>query len=178
MSEEETRDQREQEYPPDSDERLAGFEVEDEDIEEDLATEQIYDTQHGEGHTYNPHQADDQGLTYTPPTDPPIMQVDEDPRGVEVTAGFSPSMEETDPSREELPPQVDNNDVDVQQDVERALRYNSETMHLTDVHVQVERGVVTLTGTVPTMDDIGLVYEIVYAMDGVVDVHSELETEF
>lgn len=177
MTDEEMRDRDENEYPPDSDERLEGFEAEDADIEEDLATEQIFDTQHGEGHTYNPHQADDQGLTYTPPTDPPVMQVDEDARGVEVTTGFAPSMEETDPSRRELPEEVDNNDADIQQDVERALRYNSETMHLNDVRVEVEEGVVTLLGTVPTLDDAGLVYEIVYDMDGVIDVRNELETE-
>jgi hypothetical protein len=167
----------EDEFPPDSDERLEGFEEEDVDLEEDLAGEEEYDTQHGEGHTFDPYEADDQGLTYTPPTDPPIMLVDEDATGVEIAAGFAQSMEDIDPSVEDLPAEVDNNDLDLQQDIEEALRYNSETMHLDNVHVEVSDGVVTLTGTVPTMDDLGFVYEIVYDMDGVVEVRNDLETE-
>jgi hypothetical protein len=177
MTDEEARDEKKDEFPPDSDERLEGFEEEDVDIEEELTDEEVFDRQQDEGHTYDPYEADDQGLTYTPPTDPPVMLVDEDPTGVEVATGFALSMEETDPSVEDLPADVDNNDLDIQEDIEQALRYNSETMHLDNIHVEVSDGVVTLTGTVPTMDDLGLVYEIVYDMDGVVEVHSDLETE-
>jgi alkanesulfonate monooxygenase SsuD/methylene tetrahydromethanopterin reductase-like flavin-dependent oxidoreductase (luciferase family) len=179
MTEEEARDYSEdtEEFPPDSDERLEGFEEEDVDLQEDLFEEEDFDTQHGEGHTFDPYEADDQGLTYTPPTDPPVMLVDEDETGVEIAAGFAQSMEEIEPSVEDLPENVENNDLDIQQDIEQALRYNSETMHLNNVHVEVADGVVTLTGTVPTMDDLGLVYEIVYDMEGVVEVRNDLETE-
>jgi alkanesulfonate monooxygenase SsuD/methylene tetrahydromethanopterin reductase-like flavin-dependent oxidoreductase (luciferase family) len=179
MKDEEARDygEDEEEFPPDSDERLEGFEEEDVDLEEDLVEEEAFDTQHGEGHTFDPYEADDQGLTYTPPTDPPIMLVDEDETGVEIAAGFAQSMEEIEPSVEDLPENVKNNDLDIQQNIEQALRYNSETMHLNNVHVEVTDGIVTLTGTVPTMDDLGLVYEIVYDMEGVVEVRNDLETE-
>jgi hypothetical protein len=177
MTDEEGRDRDERRFAPDADERLAGFEAEDVDVEEDLASEEVFDTQHSEGHTFNPHQADEQGLTYTPPSDPPVRRVEDGPGGVEVASGFATSMEDTDPSRRKLPGQVEGNDADVAQNVEQALRYNSETMHLSKVKVQVEEGIVTLYGTVPSEDDIGLVYEIVYGMNGVMDVHNDLGTE-
>jgi hypothetical protein len=179
MTDEEARDQDEDEdeFPPDSDERLEGFEEEDVDLEEDLTDEEMFEREQDEGHTYDPYEADDQGLTYTPPTDPPIILVDEDATGVEMAAGFATSLEDIDLSLEDLPPEVDRSDLEIQQEIEDALRYNSETMHLDNVHVEVTDGVVTLTGTVPTMDDLGLVYEIVYDMDGVVDVRDDLETE-
>jgi hypothetical protein len=154
---------------------LEGIEADDVDVDEDLAPEEVFDTQHGEGHTYNPTHAADQGLTYTPPSDPPVVPSEEDPQGVEVAAGFAPSMEDTDPDARKLPSQVENNDLDIQEDVYRALRYNSETTHLTDIQVEVNHGVVTLRGSVLDQDDMGVVYDIVNDLEGVIEVRSYLE---
>jgi hypothetical protein len=46
-------------------------EAEEANPEQDLADDEIYKSQHGDGHTFNPRRAQVEGLTYTPPTDPP-----------------------------------------------------------------------------------------------------------
>jgi osmotically-inducible protein OsmY len=86
-------------------------------------------------------------------------------------------MEEADPDVRDLPLQVDDNDLDIREDVCTALRYNSETAHLTDIDVQVVDGIVTVRGTVTDSDDIALVYAIVKELEGVKEVRSELEVD-
>jgi hypothetical protein len=153
-----------------------GLESEDTDWEEDLAVGTLVDTQHSEGHTYNPEEAWEQGLTYTPPDDPPVLPSKKDPQGAEIAAGFAPSMVESNPDDEILPPHVDNNDDDLAEDVYIMLRNTSETSDLADeINISVLDGVVTLEGTVQSDADIALVYEIVSGMDGVVEVENLLE---
>jgi hypothetical protein len=162
---------------PSEENLLEKKEAEDTAIDPDLAEKDIYKTQRGEGHTYNPHLAWDQGLTYTPPTDPPTLPSEDDLQGVEIAAGFSPSMEDTDPGVEDLPATVDNNDLDLLDDIYTALRYNSETAHLTHVKIQVDDGLVSLLGTVDTEDDIWRVHEIVADLDEVIAIINNLEVE-
>ena len=152
-----------------------GLESEDTDWEEDLATGTLVDTQHGQGHTYNPEEAWEQGLTYTPPDDPPILP-STDPQGVEIAAGFAPSMIESNPDEEELPTEVDNNDLDLEDNIYLILRNTSETTDLADqINISVVDGIVTLEGTVPSDADIALVDEIVSKVAGVVDIENLLE---
>jgi osmotically-inducible protein OsmY len=160
--------------PPPIEESLEAIEADDVDVEADLAPEQVFDTQHGEGHTYNPQVAAEQGLTYTPPTDPPVVSSLDDPQEAEVAAGFAPSMEEAGPAERDLPPSVAEKDLDLQEYVERSLHYNSETAHLTDVRVAVNSRVVSLRGTVPVQGDIGLAYSVVREVPGVLEVRSYL----
>jgi hypothetical protein len=162
--------------PPTTEQPLAGLEEEDVDLEEDLAQEQIFDTQQGEGHTYNPQRAAEQGLTYTPPSDPPTVP-SEDLEGAEIGAGFAPSMEDTDPDRRQLPDRVDNQDLDLQEDVYRALQYNSETAHLSDIRALVTEGVVSLFGTVPSEDDLARIYSVVSGLEGVRRVVNHLQVQ-
>jgi BON domain len=158
-------------------ENYEGLTGEDTDWEEDLANGTLVDTQHGQGHTYNPTEAWDQGLTYTPPDDPPVLPGD-NLQGVEIAAGFAPSMAQSNPDDEELPANVDNNDDDLAENIYVTLRNTSETSTLADdLIIAVEDGVVTLTGTVQTEADIALVYEIVSAVEGVVELEIDLQTE-
>jgi BON domain len=143
----------------------------------DLAIEELIDTQHTSGSTYDPYMAEDQGLVYTPPDDPPIIPSDNS-MGVEMGIGFAQSMEESNPDVEDLPARVDNNDLDLEDNVVTALRYNGETTHLSDgIRVRVRRGVVRLYGTVIDLQDVDLVEDVVRNMDGVVDVINLLEVE-
>ena len=143
----------------------------------DLAIEELIDTQHTSGSTYDPYAAEDQGLVYTPPDDPPIIPSD-NPMRVEMGIGFAQSMEESNPDIEELPANVDNNDLDLEDNIVTALRYNSETTTISDeVRVRVRRGVVRLYGTVADLQDVDLVEDVVRNMDGVVDVIYHLEVE-
>ncbi len=151
------------------------IEADDVDVDEELATEQIFDTQHGEGHTYNPQQAADQGLSYTPPTDPPTVPSKDDPQGVEIAAGFAPSMEHAEIDVEDLPTHLDDSDLEIRDDVLEALRYNSETADLTGIAVAVREGIVYLVGIVPTEDDIAQVYNIVGDLEGVVRIVNHLQ---
>lgn len=143
----------------------------------DLEKETLRDTQHSDGHTFNPYHAQDQGLTYTPPTDPPVIPSQEDPQGAEIAAGFATSMEGTEPNVRALPPEIADNDLTLQDNIYEVLRKNSETTHLTDLKVCVRDGVAHLQGTVLGRDDIARVYDIVNSLEGVVDVRSDLTVD-
>ncbi|MGH2543686.1 MAG: BON domain-containing protein [Ardenticatenaceae bacterium] len=145
------------------------------ELERDLATEEMFDTQHGDGHTYNPQQAWEQGLTYTPPTDPPVVPGD-DRQGADIAAGFAMSMEDTSPDEEVLPERVDNNDDELANDIYTALRNNSETAHLTEITVRVRDGVVTLLGTVPGDEDLPMIDSVLSDMEGIEEVRWRLDT--
>jgi hypothetical protein len=132
------------------------------------------DTAHSDGSTTNPQQAQEQGLVYEPPSDPPVLPSD-DPQGAEIAAGFASSMEETNPDQVDLPPRVDNQDLDLEEDIETVLRTNSETGHLNNVEATVENGIVRLRGTVLSQDDIATVQYLVSDLEGVTEVRSELQ---
>jgi hypothetical protein len=148
---------------------------EDTSWNDDADVQEIMGNQHGTGRTYQPRKAAEEGLSYTPPRDPPTVPSEDDPQGSEIAAGFASSMEESDPDRQKLPDRIDRSDLEIQEDVGLALRYNSETADLDDVSALVNRGVVSLYGTVPSEDDIALVYDVVSELEGVVEVISHLE---
>jgi osmotically-inducible protein OsmY len=105
--------------------------------------------------------------------DPPVVPSD-DLQGVEVAAGFASSIED-EPEIANLPERVDDNDSDAEEDIRRALRYNSETTHLEDVRVYVLDGIAYLRGTVLDEDDIAVVDEFVRDLDVVDEIRNELE---
>ncbi len=134
---------------------------------------QAIDTAHTDGSTTDPHQAQEQGLVYDPPSDPPVLPSD-DLQGAEIATGFASSMEASDPGVVDLPDRVDNQDLDLEEDIRMALRFNSETSHLTDVEVMVRNGMAYLSGTVVSEDDIAIVQYLVRDLEGVRDVHNDL----
>jgi len=85
-------------------------------------------------------------------------------------------MEESNPDEEVLPAHVDNNDLDLEDDIVTALRYNSETTNLSgDIQVRVRNGIVRLYGTVSDLQDSNIVEDIIRDIDGVVDVINNLD---
>jgi hypothetical protein len=136
----------------------------------------IIDTAHTDGSTTNPQEAQEQGLVYSPPDDPPVIPSD-DLQGIEIAAGFASSMEESDLNAEEFPENVDNQDLDLEDDIATALRFNSETSHLIGIRVAVREGIVFLAGTVESDDDIAVVDYLIRDIDGVLDVRNNLESE-
>jgi hypothetical protein len=145
--------------------------------DEESVVEEEFGPRLGTGRTYQPQKAAEEGLSYTPPRDPATVPSEDDRQGSEVAAGFAPSMEDTDPDVQILPDGIDSADLEIQEDIGLALRYNSETAHLRDLSALVNRGVVSLYGTVPTEDDIAMVYTVVSDLEGVVKVISHLEVE-
>ena len=152
------------------------LELQDELDGDDPRRGDLVDTAHTDGSTNNVHLAMDQGLVYDPPTDPPVVPSD-DYQNVEIAAGFAQSIEDS-PEIADLPDRVDNNDSDAEDDIRRALRYNSETMHLDDVRVYVRDGIAYVRGTVMDDDDMALVDNMIRDLDVVDDVRIELETDY
>lgn len=144
----------------------------------DLALEEIIDTKHTDGSTTNPEQAWEQGLVYEPPYDPPVI-ISDNAEQAEVAAGFAQSMEDSDPDREQLPKRVNNQDLDLEDDILEALRYNAETTYLDvdKLEIHVNNGIVYLYGTVISDDDIDRVEAMIRDLDGIQDVENFLEIE-
>ncbi len=132
-------------------------------------------TQDGDGSTDDPHQAQEQGLVYNPPTDPPVIPSD-DGQNVEIAAGFANTVEDDGIEAYDLPDEVDDNDLDIEEDLYTALRINSETSTLEDIYLSVRDGIVFLAGTVPTEDDIAHVEHVVRSHEAVRDVRNGLES--
>jgi hypothetical protein len=151
------------------------MELQDELDGEDALAGDLVDTAHTDGSTDNVHLAMDQGLVYTPPMDPPVVPSD-DLQNVEIAAGFASSIED-EPEIANLPERVDDNDTDAEDDINRALRYNAETMHLDDVRVYVRDGVAYVRGSVMDDDDVAAVDELIRDLDIVDDIHIELDVE-
>lgn len=147
------------------------MELQDE-LEGDDTLGDIIDTAHTDGSTENVQMAIEQGLVYTPPMDPPVVPSD-DYQNVEIAAGFASSIEDQ-PEIANLPESVDDNESDLEDDIRRALRYNSETAHLEDVRVYVRDGVAFLRGTVDDDDDLALVEDFITDLDVVDDIRNEL----
>lgn len=59
-------------------------------------------------------------------------------------------MESTDPDARVLPDQIDHGDLEIQENIGPALRYDSETAHLDDISALANRGIISLYGTVPS----------------------------
>jgi hypothetical protein len=119
--------------------------------------------------------AQQQGLVYTPPDDPPVIPSD-DRQGAEIAAGFGQAIEEEDDPRAELLPEwVTNNDEDLADKVRTAIHRNSETSTMTDIEVSVEDGIVYLTGEVETLDEIDILVTLVQDLEGVDYVEEELD---
>lgn len=143
-------------------------------INREQDAEGLIATKYTDGSTSNPADAEEQGLVYTPPSDPPVLASDNS-QGAEIAAGFAPSMEESNPDVEVLPARVDNNDLDLEDDIVTVLRYNSETANLDDVSVRVRDGIAYLRGNVYSNEDLAIVQGIIEDLDGVVDVVNELQ---
>jgi osmotically-inducible protein OsmY len=112
------------------------------------------------------------GVPYFPPTDP-VVEPSGDVEQLAVVGGFqSTSMEDdpTDPARGAPP------DGWLEDMVIRELREDALTTDL-GIEVEVANGVVTLRGTVPTLDDAVNAEAVAGRIEGVVEVVEELNVE-
>ena len=135
------------------------------------------DTQHSDGSAYNAYVAQQQGLVYTPPDDPPTLPSD-DPQGAEIAAGFGRAVEEADnPLSEDFPARFAERDEHLAEQIRTALRINGETSNYGTVEVEVAEGIVYLQGEVETLDDVDIILTVVRNVPGVVDIEEELRVE-
>jgi hypothetical protein len=157
------------------------FEFSYEGLEEEIEkqrhrteADELVDTAHTDGSTDNPALAQEQGLVYLPPSDPPVLPSD-DPQGAEIAAGFASSMEETEPGAVDLPDRISGNDLDLEQKIRTVLHDNSETANMAGLQLAVRNGVVFLAGRVESRSDIAIVDEMLRDMQDIVDVRNHLE---
>lgn len=128
------------------------------------------------GETDNPDEAAEEGLTWVPPSDPPVVGVEDDgdPR---IAAGFGETAEsepfDADHHREALPAEDE-----VTARVLEALLANAMTSSYADsLSVDSVGGVIRVSGVVADLEDETSVLEVVSGVTGVVDVRNELVVE-
>jgi hypothetical protein len=131
------------------------------------------DTQRGDGTAYYPLKAQQQGLVYDPPDDPPILPSDA-PEGIEIAAGFAKETQLEDPRGEDVPQRFAGADWDIQARIVAVLHKSSLTNQMTGIQVEVRDRVAYLSGNVDTLDDIKVVCSTIEQVEGVVDVEEEL----
>jgi hypothetical protein len=135
------------------------------------------DTQHSDGSAYDGYIAQQQGLVYTPPDDPPILPSD-DLQGAEIASGFGRAMEEADSLlSEDFPERFAERDEHLAEQIRTALRINGETSQHDAIEVEVAEGIVYLKGDVETLDDVDVILTVVRDVPGVVDIEEELRVE-
>ena len=127
-----------------------------------------------EGETDNPDVAAEEGYTWVPPSDPPIVPSD-DPQDAQVAAGFgSSSMDE--PFDVDHMSTNDFADDSMGELIREAIRSDAATTAYADqVAIGTRGGVVALRGVVDDVEDTDNLIEVVSRVNGVVEVIDELE---
>jgi len=127
-----------------------------------------------EGETDDPYVASDEGLTYVPPTDPPII-VSDDRQGIEIGAGTgSSSLDE--PYDEDHEGELLSVESDLTARIREALENDAATSGLADrIRIATIGGTVVLRGTVDTLDDGDALVEVASRVSGVDEVRDETD---
>ncbi|HSH22297.1 MAG TPA: BON domain-containing protein [Candidatus Caenarcaniphilales bacterium] len=126
------------------------------------------------GETDDPNVAAEEGMTYIPPIDPPIVPSD-DPQGAEIAAGFGSSALD-EPYDRDHPAETLSDEDDMSARVREALRADAATSRYADsVAIGTRAGVVALRGVVDDIDDTDNLAEVASRVSGVAEVIDELE---
>jgi hypothetical protein len=127
------------------------------------------------GETNDPNVAAEEGDTWVPPTDPPVVPDRDDPQGIAVAAGFGQTAidepYDADHHGDFLPA-----DDEVTARVREALRADARTSRFADeIGIETEGGTVILRGIIEDVDDSDMLLEVVGVVSGVVEVIDETE---
>ncbi|HUG46880.1 MAG TPA: hypothetical protein VMP67_00530 [Candidatus Limnocylindria bacterium] len=126
------------------------------------------------GETSNPDVAAEEGMTYVPPTDPPVVPSD-DPQGAEVAAGFGATATD-EPYDENHRSTALSSEDEMSARVREALRADAATSRYADsVSIGTRGRTVALRGVVDDVDDTYNVVEVVSRVSGVDEVIEELD---
>ncbi|HEY7024787.1 MAG TPA: BON domain-containing protein [Candidatus Limnocylindrales bacterium] len=137
--------------------------------------EDLADGELREGETDDPNIAAEEGLTYVPPVDPPVIPSFDDPQGIEIAAGFGSTGEEEPFDADHESELVSLGD-DMEERVREALRADAATSMYADFLVIGTRGrTVVVRGEVDDIDDTDNVTDVIGRVTGVDDVVDELE---
>jgi hypothetical protein len=142
---------------------------------DNASLEFLNDVELREGETDDALEAIEEGLTYIPPTDPPVIPGDDG--GPEVAAGFGATALD-EPYDADHHGEVVPADDEMTDRVLEALRAEASTSALADsVTVETAGGIVRLRGRVPDLVDEDNLVATAERVSGVSEVLDELEVE-
>jgi hypothetical protein len=128
------------------------------------------------GETANPDVAAEEGLTWVPPMDPPVVP-GEGPEGLQVASGFGSSAL-ADPYDEDHQSDLLSAEGELNDRVREALRADSTTSTLEDrIAIGTIGGRVVLRGVVSDIEDSDNVVAVAERVVGVIEAVDELEIE-
>ena len=126
------------------------------------------------GETDDPNVAAEEGRTWVPPIDPPVIPSD-DPEGIEIAAGFGASAIDQPFDDDNRSEEIYSED-EMSARVRDALRADSATSRYADeVAIGTVAGRVALRGVVDDIDDTDNMIEVASRVNGVVEVIDELD---
>jgi hypothetical protein len=128
-----------------------------------------------DGETDDPAVATEEGLTYVPPSDPPVRADPDDPEGADVAAGAAVSAlsdpYDADHGSELLP-----NELDLTARIRDALQADSATSGYADRLAIGTRGsTAVVRGVVDDVDDSDTIVAVIERVDGIEEVVDETE---
>ena len=126
------------------------------------------------GETANPDEAAEEGMTWVPPSDPPVVP-DDVPGGASVAAGFGTTAEDepfdADHHQESLP-----DEEEMVARVREALRADASTSrYADDIAIATRGGTVALRGVVDDISDTDDLLAVAQMVNGVDEVINELD---
>ena len=136
----------------------------------------LEETEHREGETDDPNEAAEEGLTYVPPVDPPVVgsEPDGDPR---VAAGFGTSADD-EPFDADHRSEALSFEDEMTARVREALLAHAATSAYADMlGIEAAGGIVRVTGRVRDLVDEEQVQQVISEVDGVGEVDSRLEVD-
>ena len=137
--------------------------------------EDLTDRELRDGETDDPAIAAEEGMTWVPPVDPPVVADADDPQGIEVAAGFGVTADDEPYDRSHQSEALSSED-DIVERVREALRADAATTQYADaLAIAARNGRVAVRGVVEDIDDTDNVIDVISRVSGVTDVMDELE---
>lgn len=129
------------------------------------------------GETDDPNVAAEEGETWVPPVDPPVVADATAPDQMTIAAGFGETAQD-EPFDADHHAEALTQDDEVTARVREALLADARTSRLAErVGVDTEAGTVTIAGTVDDIEDGDLLMEVASEVTGVADVVDETDVE-
>lgn len=141
----------------------------EEDIE-DLAERELR-----AGETANPDVAAEEGLTYVPPIDPPVVPSETSREGAEIAAGFGVSALDERFDEDHHSSVVPGEDEMSARIREALLADSTTTQYAEHLAIASRGGVVHVRGVVEDIEDSDNVVAVIERVDGVAEVVDELQ---
>jgi len=146
-------------------------------LAEEGALESLTDVDMRSGETGDANVAAEEGLTWIPPIDPPVVPDADSPDGIQMAAGFGVTSIDGEIDEDHRAEDISDED-EMTARVREALRADAATSrYADDLAIGTINGVVALRGVVDDIDDGDNVIEVAGRVSGVVDVLDELDVK-